>query len=95
MVDIAATPQDVALNALAKTPAATQTQSVAARSVWPISIPSQMRVGLDGIIRKHDSPASSEASYTRSYSPDDRDVLFVLMYSWSSNFARTGQSILA
>tara|TARA_B100000767_G_scaffold213569_1_gene200922 strand:- start:9089 stop:10855 length:1767 start_codon:yes stop_codon:yes gene_type:complete len=81
MVDIAATPQDVALNALAKTPAATQTQSVAARQSGQLASPSDA-TGLDGIIRSTIAQPAVRRAIPALIALMTV-VLFVLMYSWA------------
>ena len=81
MVDIAATPQDVALNALAKTPAATQTQSLAARQSGQLASPSDA-TGLDGIIRSTIAQPAVRRAIPALIALMTV-VLFVLMYSWA------------
>ena len=81
MVDITATPQDLALNTLAQVPGAAQTQSMAGRSSGQLASQSDA-VGLDGMIRKTISQPAVRRAMPAIIALMTV-MLFILVYSWS------------
>ena len=83
MVDIAATPQDVALNTLTQTPGASQTRSMVGRPSGPL-VPQPGAAGLDGIIRKTMSQPAVRRAMPAIIALA-AVVLFILVYSLSQD----------
>ena len=81
MVDITATPQDLALNTLAQVPGGAQTQSMAGRSSGQLASQSDA-VGLDGMIRKTISQPAVRRAMPAIIALMTV-MLFILVYSWS------------
>tara|TARA_B110000008_G_scaffold275370_1_gene312701 strand:- start:4252 stop:6045 length:1794 start_codon:yes stop_codon:yes gene_type:complete len=81
MVDIAATPQDIALNTLTQAPSTPQTPSMTGRSSGQLASQSDA-AGLDGIIRKTISQPAVRRAMPAIIALA-AVVLFILVYSWS------------